>query len=535
MTRRKPWLVVFILALSLAAAPKVPPLFVTSDRCVACHNGIVTQSGEEVSIGTAWASSMMANASRDPYWQASIRRETLDRPAAGAAIEHECAACHMPMARYMAKAAGGRGRVFAYLPVTHQVSGAGLLAADGVSCAMCHQVGAENLGRPESYTAGFVVDTTSQPGSRRIFGPFDIDAGRVSLMRSSAGFRPEKAAHIQSSELCASCHTLYTHALNEKAEVVGTLPEQVPYLEWKHSAYSGVRTCQSCHMPVVEGETPITGIVGKPRQGFSRHVFRGGNFFIPRILGSQRDALGVTASALEMETGSFRTARHLETEAAEVTVLGGGVKNGVLGVEVTVANLAGHKLPSAYPSRRAWVHLTMRDGSGNLIFESGRLNPDGSIAGNDNDEDGSRFEPHHTEIGRGDDVQIYESILAGPGGEVTTGLLTAIRYAKDNRLLPEGFDRAAADQDISVKGRAAEDADFQGGGDRTRYAVRIGNAGGPFEVRAELIYQPISYRWARNLGLQPSAESDRFVSFYKASSGNTAVVLSRAALTVESP
>jgi hypothetical protein len=33
-------------------------------------------------------------------------------------------------------------------------------------------------------------------------------------------------------------------------------------------------------------------------------------------------------------------------------------------------------------------------------------------------------------------VQIYEAVMAGPDGAVTTGLLTAVRFVKDNRLLP---------------------------------------------------------------------------------------------------
>ena len=54
--------------------------FQTSDRCVACHNGITTPTGEDISIGVNWRTSMMANAGRDPYWMAGVRREMIDHP-----------------------------------------------------------------------------------------------------------------------------------------------------------------------------------------------------------------------------------------------------------------------------------------------------------------------------------------------------------------------------------------------------------------------------------------------------------------------
>src|SRR3954466_3248553 len=64
--------------------------FQTSDRCVACHNGITTPAGEDISIGVNWRTSMMANSGRDPYWMAAVRRETIDHPAAAAMIQDEC-------------------------------------------------------------------------------------------------------------------------------------------------------------------------------------------------------------------------------------------------------------------------------------------------------------------------------------------------------------------------------------------------------------------------------------------------------------
>ena len=94
--------------------------------------------------------------------------------------------------------------------------------------------------------------------ARPIFGPFKIERGMTTIMRSATGFEPTEALHVRQSELCATCHTLMTKALGPAGNVIGELPEQVPFLEWRHSAYDREqRSCQSCHMPVVEQDTPI--------------------------------------------------------------------------------------------------------------------------------------------------------------------------------------------------------------------------------------------------------------------------------------
>ena len=112
---------------------------------------------------------------------------------------------------------------------------------------------------------------------------------------------------------------------------------------------------------------------------------------------------------------------------------------------------------------------------------------------------------------------------------MTTGLLSAVRYLKDNRLLPHGFDKRSADRDIAVEGEAAADPNFAGGGDRVRYSVPIGNAEGPFEVEAELLYQPIGFRWAANLkNYNTSAEPRRFNGYYDSMTESTTVRLAHA-------
>lgn len=521
------------LLVGAAAAPHPPgsrlaplaDLFLTADRCLACHSGVTAPSGEDVSIGYDWRPSMMANSARDPYWQAAVRREVMDHPEAREAIEDECSTCHMPMATTSARADGRPGRVFDLLGPDALPEDEAALAADGVSCALCHQILPDGLGEEGSFSGGFRVDLATEWGERSVFGPFDVDGGRRRVMHSATGFSPDEASHLQSAELCATCHTLHTHALGAGAGA--RLPEQVSYVEWRASAFAGRQTCQSCHMPEVEQDVPVTSVLGEPRSAVSRHTFRGGNFFMLRMLNRYRGELSVEALSQELEAAAARTVAFLRSETARVDVVRTDVEGGRLVADVRVTNLAGHKLPTDYPSRRAWLHVTVRDGGGGVVFESGAFAPDGSVAGNDNDVDASRFEPHHRIIERPEQVQVYESVMADPEGRPTTGLLTAVRYLKDNRLLPEGFDPALAGEDAAVHGGALQDPDFQGGGDEVRYQVDLAGRPGPYTVEAELWYQPISFRWARNLADYDAPETRRFVTWYDEMAAGSAVVVAR--------
>jgi hypothetical protein len=515
-------------AIGATGSNPAQPQFRTSDRCIACHNGLQTASGEDVSIGFDWRASMMANSSRDPYWQASVRRETIDHTQAASEIEDECSVCHMPIVRYEAKMRGARARVFDHLPFGRDDPNQEQ-AADGVSCSVCHQISTEKLGTPESYNGGFVVQSPADPKARPEYGPYEVEQGHQRIMLSSTeAYRPTQSDHVRKSELCATCHTLYTQALARDGTVVGRLPEQVPYQEWLHSDYRSSQSCQSCHMPAINEPAPITRVFGQLRDGVSRHLFVAANFFMQRMLNRYREALDVEALPQELTTSADRTVEYLRSRAAAVRIGDLQIEDGRLRADVIVENLGGHKLPTAFPSRRAWLHVVVRDADGRVVFESGVLNADGSVQGNDNDADPQKFEPHYTEIRSADQVQIYESILGDPDGHVTTGLLTAVGYLKDNRLLPRGFDKRDAEPDIAVRGNAAGDADFVGGSDRVRYSVTIANGGGPFTVTAELLYQPIGYRWANNLKHYNAAEPLRFTSYYDAMAASSAAQLASA-------
>jgi cytochrome c551/c552 len=527
-----------LIVLGLLSSPRVvdgggqhnaaKPSFQTSDRCLACHNGIVTPSGEDVSIGFAWRSSMMGNSSRDPYWQGSVRRESIDHPESQAAIEDECSICHMPITRFEAKTEGRKGQIFSHLPFDRDNKD-NAKAEDGVSCSVCHQIAKEKLGTPESYNGGFVVNPPSAKGEHPEYGPFAVDAGRQRIMHtSSGGFRPTEDAHIRDSALCGTCHTLKTKALGPGGKEIGALPEQMPYPEWLHSDYPNRSSCQSCHMPEIHGQVPITAVLGVPRGGAHQHTFVAANFFMLRMLNLYRKDLSVAALPTELTTQAEKTVTFLQSQSARVSIPRVELVSDRLHVQVLVQNLTGHKMPTAYPSRRAWLHVTIRDARENKVFESGALHADGSIEGNDNDTDAARFEPHYREITSNDQVQIYEPILKDGAGHVTTGLLSAVGYLKDNRLLPSGFKKETAEPDIAVVGDAADDPNFTDAGSLVQYSVSTGNALGPFHVEAELWYQPIGFRWAHNLSPYNAPEPQRFVGYYDSMGSATAVLLTRA-------
>jgi hypothetical protein len=507
-------------------------LFQTSDRCMACHNTLSTSAGEDISIGFAWRSTMMANSARDPYWQAGVRRESIDHPESQAAIEEECSKCHMPMANFQSRFQKREPEVFSHLDFGSEKR-IDRMAQDGVSCSLCHQIRPDNLGTRDSFVGGFVIDTTRPLGERQEFGPFEIEKGENRIMRSSSGgYQPTEGKHIEQSELCATCHTLITTALGPNGQKIGELPEQMPYQEWFNSDFRDKQSCQSCHMPVVEEPVRMASTLGKFREGVNRHVFVGGNFFVQRMLNRYRGELGVVALPAELEGAAARTIEHLQSKTAAVSVDRVELIGDVLNADISVENFGGHKFPTAYPSRRAWLHVKILDRENRTIFESGGLNPNGSITGNDNDADATRFEPHYTQVSEPGQVQIYEDIMVGQNGVPTTGLLTAVRFIKDNRLLPAGFQKTKVEQEIAPQGNAMTDDDFVGGRDKIRYAIPVANAQGPLRVDVELWFQPISYRWAENLRSYTAAEPQRFTRYYDAMSSGSAVLIDRASATL---
>lgn len=216
------------------------------------------------------------------------------------------------------------------------------------------------------------------------------------------------------------------------------------------------------------------------------HYFVGANVQILKIQGD--------------EVGAKRSETQLKS-AAKIKIESVELEEGKIVIKVTVENFAGHKFPTGFPSRRAFIHLFVEDSSGK-VFESGKYYSDGRIEGED-----EPFEPHHDVVRSEGDVQIYESVMVNKDGRVTRTLLEAFDYVKDNRILPEGFEKSRAHPDTLVRGLAATDTNFVGGRDEVTYIVK-GNFSKPIKVVAELMYQPVSHPFLRSL--HPTEQTKSF-------------------------
>ncbi|MFC2072894.1 multiheme c-type cytochrome [Chloroflexota bacterium] len=490
--------------------------FAGSGQCAECHQNLVDNSGSDVSITSDWRSTMMANAAKDPLWQAKVSSEIARNPDLQAVIEGKCATCHMPMARTQAIASNAPVGIFdgAFLNPEDSLHTA---AMDGVSCTLCHQIQDKSLGEHESFSGGYIIDTAVVSPDRLIYGPFP-DPLQMQ-MRNRAGYIPVMGAQTKDSGLCATCHTLYTPYVNSQGEVVGEFPEQTPYLEWESSQYGDGtgddKACQDCHMPVADGPVAISIMPRRlpAREPFVKHYFVGGNRFMLEIIKANSGELNLTAATSHLNTTIRRTKSQLSDNTASISLISAQKQGETLNLQVLVKNRAGHKLPTGFPSRRVWIHITVRDASGQMIFESGKPDSDGSISGNDADFDAAKFEPHYNTINSNEQVQIYEAIMRDTDERVTYTLLRAASNVKDNRMLPLGFDASNGTEDIAVYGNASEDDDFKGGEDKVNYLIPITNSEGYFEVTLAILYQPASYRFLYDLVNNDTNEIKRFSGF----------------------
>ena len=86
--------------------------FSGSANCSQCHDGLRDEKGKDISIVKNWSTSMMANATRDPYWRAKVASELHRNPSVSDEINDKCSRCHAPMANEAMKKRRRGGQYF---------------------------------------------------------------------------------------------------------------------------------------------------------------------------------------------------------------------------------------------------------------------------------------------------------------------------------------------------------------------------------------------------------------------------------------
>ncbi|HSN25410.1 MAG TPA: hypothetical protein VLT45_03970 [Kofleriaceae bacterium] len=470
----------------LPLAPLPPPAHVETDRfrdaeaCGQCHLVDDTTAvlhdatGSNVAPVLLWRSSMMANAARDPYYLAVFAEERT-HTTTPATVDAVCTRCHGP-------AGTEENPALSFDDMTAGSGSDAVLARGGVTCTLCHQIDPANLGDESSFTGKFVINY-----GRKIYGRYSDPM--TNPMMLIVNYTPTLGDHIESSALCATCHTV----------TIGSVVEQATFLEWRSSTYSPMQPCQSCHVPTVDDanhaiSAPVASFPSglAPRSPIGKHTFVGGNSYMLSLLADAIDWSGASIAPGEFTAAAARDDAHLQT-AAQLSVVDSHREGDTAVVTVRVTNKTGHKLPTGYPSRRVWLHVTA--GS----FESGGQP--------------LTSQPHRDVIDAPGQAQIWEAIMVDANGQPTHRSLDARGYSKDDRILPAGFAPSSADRSRTTPVGTTADASFVPGSDDVTYRIPVA-AGTPIAI--ELLYEALRPEVVDAIDASATPAGTRFVDLARA-------------------
>lgn len=496
-------------------------LFAGSGECVQCHGydtamiASVDPFGNDINLVDDWRATMMANSAKDPFWRAKVSHEVLLHPQYQPLIETKCTSCHAPLGHFAAFHQGATAYSIAEMA-------ADSIALDGVSCLACHQQSEVGLGSTHSGELHF--DT-----AKVAYGPFTSPLS--SPMLNATQYEPVYSPHISDAGICAGCHTLITETVDLDGQLTGgTFVEQATYHEWLNSDYAvDDVSCQSCHMPTLtKGLFYLAGgFETPPRNKFSLHELAGANVSMLKLMKENRAELGVSATEQDFDNVIAATENMLSqrTLRVDLTALERTADTAFLALRLT--NLAGHKFPSGYPARRAYVHFVATTMSGDTLFESGAIDDNYELVAHD-----PTYEQHYSTIRSSSEVQIYEQVLGDVNNQKTTVLVRAASALKDNRIPPKGFRQDHEVYDTTqISGLALLDSDFnidkQGegsGSDVIYYHIPTEGYFDPISIQATVYYQSMPPKWMEEMFSVSTPEIDRFVDMYNSADRTPALV-----------
>ncbi|RXH58424.1 tetratricopeptide repeat protein [Granulicella sibirica] len=337
--------------------------------CGQCHQGIYKQ----------WRESAHANSFRTPWYTKNVNLLIEQK---GIAFSRHCEGCHNPVALFSGV-------------LTPDSTAKRPFDEDGVTCMTCHAIervtatrglGSYVLGRP-----AVMVDEAGKPMEG--LPPTALilahpERHKAALMRGV----------MQTPEFCGSCHKAN---LPQTLNGYKWLRAFTTYDEWQQSGWSrespmaffpksATSTCQSCHMPKIDA-VDVAATNGQ----VASHRWLGANTAIPTKYDYPDQLAGVTKflrnKALRVDIFALSAdkpaTKGQHSSIGEITApvdqssftLRGGQ---AVTVSVVVQNTGiGHSLvPEQRDFYESWIHFEARDEKGGLIYESGAVLPDQTLA-----------------------------------------------------------------------------------------------------------------------------------------------------------
>lgn len=463
-------------------------------ECSQCHAHYDARHNLEP--WNTWSGSMMAQASRDPFFWAALDVANNDIPNVG----DFCLRCHLP-APWLA------GRTS---PPSGNNDGCGLIGVldqtdsdfDGVSCHLCHRM-IENPSPPPGQNSVYfenaefwLDDVAGSTGEPDRHGPYNYPQDGVAPPHGWA-YSP----YHKSSAICGNCHNVTNPVVTMVKNGVDTgipMPVERTFREWQLSSYSdslsaGYRTCQDCHMPMATQDSIYACNIKRNirTNNMKVHQFAGGNAWVPDVLRQEYPALNLDPSLIATRDWALDM---LQNKSAQVEVTAPAtIEAGrAVMVSVKVTNLTGHKLPTGYPEgRRMWLNVQVRDGKGTLVWESGAYDAATGVLTHDNQAKVYEVKQGiHNLNGDG------KCDAADNNGTAIFHFVKNNCFALDNRIPPAGF---SGKDDIEVQPvnytypETAPGSGVLVNYDVTQYAFTVpAGTPSPLRVSATLRYQTAS-------------------------------------------
>jgi hypothetical protein len=354
-----------------------------------------------------WNGSMHSNAFKDPVYQALWALAEKSDPK----LRNHCGTCHTPI--------GITTETVEFHPDEglHGKFTAPEIAAQGVSCDVCHTISGTNLQKTavlEHGNASFIMS----PGDKK----------RATLKDAKSPYHDtEYSEHHDSSDFCGNCHNIFHPGNN--------FPIERTYDEWKYSIYAqnDIR-CQDCHMvpvaiaekvadtlkrphelndPSLEG---FAALGGKWRKVVHKHGFVGGNAVVTEVLNNKdsenREDMG--------RSNNVKEAIARLKGAASLKLYLQKKENGVHQLKVKVTNeRAGHHLPTSLTEvRQVWLEVVVKDEQGNELMRSGTLDQYNKLP---------------------KDVVIFNAHAVDINGQDTMLPWEIVRFVDVNTIPPKGY------------------------------------------------------------------------------------------------